>query len=131
MLLVQDFNQLVHLYGKYDADGIKSNCFAKMYFTGASLETAKELEQTLGKYQFEDDKKRTVVRPLMTNDEIRTMDTRRALLICGHYPPIIGRLRPYYKNSTLNGYSKIPTPLIENNGMLGSIAILPMSVPDK
>ncbi|RPH33016.1 MAG: hypothetical protein EHM93_06800 [Bacteroidales bacterium] len=131
MLLVQDFNQLVHHYGKYDADGIKSNCFAKMYFTGTSLETAKELEQTLGKYQFEDDKKRTVVRPLMTNDEIRTMDIRRALLICGHHPPIIGRLRPYYKNSTLNGYSKIPVPLIENNELLGSVAILPMSVPER
>ena len=131
MLLVQDFNQLVHLYGKYDADGIKSNCFAKMYFTGTSLETAKELEQTLGKYQFEDDKKRTVVRPLMTNDEIRTMDMRRALLVCGHYPPIIGRLRPYYKSSTFNSNSKIPAPEIENSELPERVAILPMSVPNK
>ena len=45
MLLVQDFNQLIHNYGKYEADGIKANCFAKMYFTGQSLETATELEE--------------------------------------------------------------------------------------
>ncbi len=35
MLLIQDFNQLVHNYGKYDAEAIRSNCFAKMYFTRA------------------------------------------------------------------------------------------------
>ena len=127
MLLVQDFNQLIHHYGKYDADGIKANCFAKMYFTGASLETAKELEQTLGKYQFEDDKKRTVIRSLMTNDEIRTMDVKRALLICGHHPPILARLRPYYKNTIFNSYSKLPVPEIENSELPESVSILPLN----
>jgi type IV secretory pathway TraG/TraD family ATPase VirD4 len=112
--LIQDFNQLTHNYGKYEADGIKSNCFAKMYFTGASLETTKELEQTLGKYQYEDDKKRTVVRSLMTNDEIRTMKINKALLVCGHHPPIIARLRPYYKNSVYLQHSKIEAPEIDN-----------------
>ena len=62
MLLVQDFSQLVHHYGKNDGDAIKANCFAKMYFTGSSLETSKELEQTLGKYEYENDKKIKVVR---------------------------------------------------------------------
>jgi len=102
-----------------------------MYFTGASLEIAKELEQTLGRYQFEDDKKRTVIRPLMTNDEIRTMSANRALLICGYHPPIIGRLRPYYKNSIYNGYSKIPAPEIENSELPERVAILPMNIPDR
>ncbi len=125
MLLVQDFNQLVHHYGKYDADGIKSNCFAKMYFTGTSFETAKELEQTLGKYQFEDGKNRTVVRPLMTNDEIRTMDIKRALLICGHHPPIKAKLRPYYKNRMYLNYSNIPVPEAENSEIPESVAVLP------
>lgn len=131
MLLVQDFNQLVHHYGKYDADGIKSNCFAKMYFTGASLEIATELEKTLGKFEFKDKDDHKVVRSLMTPDEIRTMSIRRAILICGHYPPIIGRLRPYYKNSIFNRYSRIPAPLIENSELPGSVAILPMSTPDR
>jgi type IV secretory pathway TraG/TraD family ATPase VirD4 len=127
MLLVQDFNQLIHNYGKYDADGIKSNCFAKMYFTGTSLETAKELEQTLGKYQYEDDKKRTVIRSLMTSDEIRMMNIKRALLVCGHHPPILARLRPYYKNKLYNEYSKINVPVI-GNSMPASVSILPMKV---
>jgi len=131
MLLVQDFNQLIHYYGKYDADGIRSNCFAKMYFTGASLETTKELEQTLGRYQYEDDKKRTVIRPLMTNDEIRTMNVKRALLVCGHHPPILARLRPYYKNSKYLNFSNIPVPEIENEILNDEIPLLPLKIPIK
>jgi type IV secretory pathway TraG/TraD family ATPase VirD4 len=128
MLLVQDFNQLVHHYGKNDADGIKSNCFAKMYFTGQSLETATELERILGKFEFKDKDNHKVVRSLMTNDEIRTMKMNRALLICGHHPPIKARLRPYYKNSALNRYSKLLLPQLQNDVLLEQVAILPTTV---
>ncbi len=113
MLLLQDFNQLVHNYGKHDAEAIKSNCFAKMYFTGQSLETTKELEQTLGKYEYQDEKKQKVVRPLMTSDEIRTMKVNEALLVCGHFQPIKARLTPYYKNDVYYSYSELPETRIE------------------
>ncbi len=108
MLLVQDFSQLVHHYGKYDSDAIRSNCFAKMYFTGGSLETTRELEATLGKFEFKDNKGNRMVRPLMTNDEIRTIKKDMALLVCGNLPPIMARLRPFYKNKLYTSYSKIP-----------------------
>ena len=110
MLLVQDFNQLIHHYGKYDADAIRANCFAKMYFTGQSLETARELEQTLGKFEYEEEGGKKVVRSLMTNDEIRTMKSSRALLICGNHPPIMARLKPYYMRHTYRQYSSYPLP---------------------
>ena len=129
MLLVQDFYQLIHHYGKYEAEGIKSNCFAKMYFTGTSLETSKELEQTLGQFQYEDKKQRTVVRSLMTNDEIRTMQANRALLICGHHRPIIARLKPYYKISNYRQYSLINPPEILTEATFDSIPILPLNTP--
>lgn len=128
MLLVQDFSQLVHLYGKYEADGIKSNCFAKMYFTGSSLETSKELEQTLGQYQYEDQNKKTVVRPLMTNNEIRMMKSNRALLICGNYSPVMAKLKPYYKNSKYRSYSQIEFPQISSLATLDNIPILPVNL---
>ena len=127
MLLVQDFNQLVHNYGKYDADGIKANCFAKMYFTGQSLETSTELERTLGKYEYKDKEGHKVIRSLMTSDEIRMMNIKKALLICGHHPPIKARLRPFYKNTKFRGYSNIPIPEIENKG-LDSVAVLPINI---
>ena len=127
MLLVQDFNQLVHHYGKYDSEGIKSNCFAKMYFTGTSLETSKELEQTLGQFQYEDKKKRTVVRPLMTNDEIRTMKENRALLICGHYRPVVARLKPYYKSLRYRNFSLISPPEVVSGIDFESVPVLPVN----
>ena len=128
MLLVQDFNQLVHHYGKNDADGIKSNCFAKMYFTGQSLETASELEKTLGKYEYKDKEGHNVVRNLMTNDEIRMMKINRALLICGHHPPIKARLTPYYKNVFYSGYSKLPVPNLQNKMLIEHLFILPTEI---
>lgn len=131
MLLVQDFNQLVHNYGKHDADGIKSNCFAKMYFTGASLETTQELEHTLGKYQYEDEKKGTIIRPLMTNDEIRTMNLNKALLVCGHYSPILARLRPYYKNQIFKHFSQIDVPDMVNKSIALTIPLLMLKVLKK
>jgi type IV secretion system protein VirD4 len=126
MLLVQDFAQLVHHHGKYDADAIRANCFAKMYFTGQSLETTKELEQTLGRYEFLDDKKQKVVRPLMTNDEIRTMQVNRAILICGNNPPIMARLKPYYDNREYRSYSELPLPLVNTETKNISPALLPL-----
>lgn len=127
MLLLQDFNQLVHLYGKYEADAIKANCYAKMYFTGQSLETTKELEQTLGRYEYEDDKGNKVLRPLMTNDEIRTMKSNHALLICGNNSPIVARLKPYYERSEYREYSLIPVPEIKSDIDSESTPILPIS----
>jgi type IV secretion system protein VirD4 len=112
MLLVQDFAQVVHSYGKQDADAIKLNCFAKMFFTGGSHELTKELEQMLGKFEYEDENDKKVVRSLMTNDEIRTMKINRALLVCGHHPPIMARLKPYYKIPRFVKYSSVPVPKV-------------------
>ncbi len=107
MLLVQDFSQLEHNYGKFDSNAIRSNCFAKMYFTGGTLETTRELEATLGKFEYKDDKGIRMVRPLMTLNEIRTIKKDRALLVCGNLPPIMARLRPFYKNKEYLRYSQI------------------------
>jgi type IV secretion system protein VirD4 len=126
MLLLQDYNQLIHLYGKYEADGIKANCYAKMYFTGQSLETATELERTLGKFEFKDKEGHKVIRSLMTSDEIRMLDMNRAILICGHNPPVMARLRPYYESLKFNEYASCPAPEIENQAFSGSIPVLPI-----
>lgn len=134
MLVVQDFNQLIHSYGKHDAEAIRSNCFAKMYFTGQSLETAKELEQTLGKFEYEEENKQTknihkVVRSLMTSDEIRTMKATRALLICGHHPPIFAKLKPYYERSDYRRFSMLTLPMTQSGFSLETIPVLPLTAP--
>lgn len=129
MLIIQDFNQLVHSYGKHEADAIRANCFAKMFYTGQSLDTAKELEQTLGRFEYKDDDGKVVVRPLMTNDEIRTMKKNQALLICGHFQPMKAKLHPYYENRKLRSYDKIPAPELHNQVSIENILILPLDIP--
>ena len=131
MLIIQDFNQIVHHYGKYESDAIRANCFAKLYFTGQSLETAKELEQILGKYEFKDKDERKVVRPLMTNDEIRTMKETRAILVCGHYPPVKAKLHPYYKNTRYQKFSLIPPPTNNSINAVETVPVLPLPVITK
>ena len=128
MLLIQDFSQLVHNYGRYDADAIKANCFAKMYFTGQSYETTKELEAALGKFEFEDDEGKRTIRPLMTNDEIRTMKVSTALLICGNNPPIMAKLRPYYKHRLYREHSELNPALMQS--LLGKepLQVLPIEL---
>ena len=107
LLLVQDFNQLVHNYGQYDAEAIRANCFAKLFFTGQSLDTSRDLELLLGKYEIEEENGNRRVLPLLTNDQIRTMDASNALLICSHYPPIKANLKPYYKQRSLRKLSSL------------------------
>jgi len=97
LLVLQDFNQLIKSYGKNDAQSILSNCRTQLYFTGQNLETARYLEHILGKYQYEDEKGDTRIRPLMTADEIRTMKSDKAILLCGNQHPVLANLRPYFK----------------------------------
>jgi type IV secretion system protein VirD4 len=126
MLIIQDFNQLVHNYGKHEAEAIRANCFAKLYFSGTSLETAKELEEILGKYEYKNKDKQKVVMPLMTNDQLRTMKANEAILICGHHKPIKATLRPYYKSLKFNHYSKLPPVRMAENNFTDNIPLLPL-----
>jgi len=130
MLIVQDFSQLIHNFGKYEAEAIKANCFAKMYFTGAGLETARELEQVLGKFQYEDEDKKTITRELMTRDEIRTMRMNEAILICGHHSPVRARLVPYYQRWKYRAASQLPASYMQTE-VPENIPLLSILMPDE
>lgn len=131
MLIIQDFNQIINHYGKYESDAIRANCFAKLYFTGQSLETATELEKILGKYEYKDKDDKKVIRSLMTNDEIRTMKETRAILVCGHYPPVLAKLHPYYKSMRYRKYSLIPPPISKSVNDIDTVPVLPLPIITK
>lgn len=97
LLALQDFNQLVDTYGRFEAETIRSNCFAKMYFGGQSLQIARELEESLGETRITYPSGKEEIRPLITRDEIRRLDKKRALLVCGNMQPMLLKLKPYYK----------------------------------
>ncbi len=131
LLIIQDYFQLVNNYGKYESDAIRANCFAKMYFTGQSLETAKELEQLLGKFEYKDKEEKKVVRSLMTSDEIRMLKQNRAILICGHFPPVLAKLHPYYKSIRYRGYSNIPAPECISKNSFDAVPVLSLPIIEK
>jgi len=125
MLLLQDYSQLANQYGEHDSKGIRSNCYAKVYFPGQTLDTSRYLEAELGQFEFEKEDGKRIVRPLMTNDEIRTMSKDRALLICGNNPPVFAHTRPFYKNAWFKRYSKIPyMPSISDH--IPEVPLLPL-----
>lgn len=131
MLLLQHFGQLVSNYNREEADAIRSNCFAKMYFTGQPYETAKELSELMGQFEYKDEKGNTVTRSLMTPSEIREMHVNQALIICGHNAPIKAKLRPYYKNKTYKAYSQMQAPK-PHGANFGTVPVfsLPRPKPD-
>lgn len=112
LLLYQSYDQCINQYGKHEAESIRSNCFAKLFFTAQSLDTSRELEQLMGKFEYKDKEGRKVTRELMTRDEIRTMKLSRALLVCGHHSPILARLKPYYQSRIFRLYSELKPPVL-------------------
>ncbi len=123
MLICQDYQQIVDVYGKQQAESIRSNTYSKVYFGGVSHATATELSSQLGKYEYTDEKGRKI-RELKTPDEIRTLDTDRAIFICGNYKPMLLRMTPVYKHPFLKLRSQIPAPKIKGTLSDGEVALL-------
>lgn len=127
LLAIQDFRQLVHNYGKNEAEAIKSNTYCKVYFTGQNLETARELEALMGKYTFEEQEGKKQSRSLLTVDEIRTIPVNKAIVVCGHFRPILATMHPFYKNRRLLRKTLIPPPktVVDADSETASIVPIP------
>jgi len=106
LLIYQDYHQLEHIYGAYEAKNISANCFAKVYLPGQPIGTCKELETILGKFDYKDEKDARHTRQLMTADEIRMTD--KAIILIGNKPPIHAKLNPYYNNRHLYSLTLLP-----------------------
>lgn len=110
MLILQDYNQLKHLYGNAQAEAIKTNCYTRIYFPGQPIDVCRDLEQMLGKYQYEDKQGRSQTRQLLTADEIQTMEEDHALIFCTGKRACYAKMKPYYRHWRYNSYSKYPMP---------------------
>jgi type IV secretory pathway TraG/TraD family ATPase VirD4 len=115
MGIIQDCNQLEHSYGRNESSAIISNCFAKVYFPGQPIDTARELESMLGKREYTDKEDRKHTRVLLTSDEIRTMSNESALIFCGSHRAIFAKMIPYYKRTRYSDLSRIPIPNMNRN----------------
>jgi len=104
--IYQSASQIVDLYGQSIAKAITENSYAKVYMSGQPITVAQELEQTLGKFEYRDEKEVRHIRSLMTADEIRQLD--ESLILCGNKPAIKAKMKPYYEQSKLRRLSELP-----------------------
>lgn len=102
----QHYNQIIDLYGAAQARNIAANSFAKVYMKGVPLETAKELEAILGRYEYVDDESVVKTRQLLTADEIRLLND--SIILLGNHPPIRARMTPYYEQQKLLKLTTLP-----------------------
>lgn len=106
MQIYQHYNQIVDLYGPAQARNIAANSYAKVYMKGVPLETAKELEAILGRYEYIDEEGVQKTRQLLTADEIRLLN--KSIILCGNNPPILATMVPYYEQASLKKLAGIP-----------------------
>jgi type IV secretion system protein VirD4 len=126
-LLVQNEQQLYALYNREQASTIISNCYSRMYLTNQPINTAREIEEVMGKTQYKDDDGITRTRPLRTSDEIRSLEPNRAIVLHGHHRPAIVRLKPFYKQLRMRRLASIEPPPLGRKLPEGPVHLLPLS----
>ncbi len=120
-ILIQDFFQLVNLYGQAEASVIlNGSCGIRILFSGLGLQTTEEVSRILGKktvvYRdkgyskqqgFFQNRESTMGRLLMTPDEIRTMPKNEILILYSNERPFKLKTLPWYENPEMIRKSKI------------------------
>jgi type IV secretion system protein VirD4 len=125
----QSVSQLTDLYGAAQGRNILANSYTKIYMPGQPLETAKELEQLLGKYEYTDEDNRTKMRQLLSADEIRIL--KDALILIGNYPAIKNPLTPYYEVRQLQKQVSLPPLVLEEKDTTGTLKTIQLPSSEK
>ncbi len=106
-LIIQS-TQMMYRQFQDDADTILENTLNHIYFPGLSLDTCQKLSQKLGfRYtnqqpsSFPSNKKEYSKEALMSAESIRTLKSNRAIYIYGNLPPVILKLKPWFKSLSL------------------------------
>ena len=107
-IVLQNEAQLVSKYSEAGAKTILEGGMAsKLFFSGMDINTAKQLEQTLGKVKTFDAKggifgnEFTQERNLMNADQIRTLNADEAILLHENLRPAKISMVPYFKQGDL------------------------------
>jgi type IV secretory pathway TraG/TraD family ATPase VirD4 len=104
--IYQSAAQIVDLYGQSIAKAITENSYARVYMSGQPISVAQELEATLGKFEYLDEKEVRHTRSLMYASEIR--ETNDSLILCGNSPAIKTKIVPYFTQPKLLKLTNLP-----------------------
>jgi len=104
-LILQSTSQLEHQYGKHESRTIlEGGVGSKLFYAGVDLDTAKTVEQMLGRVK----EKERGERNLMNADRITRMKSDQAIFFHGNQEPILCTTHPYYKQPYLARRTKRP-----------------------
>lgn len=105
MNIYQSSSQIIDLYSAPVARAITENSFGRVYMAGQNIQTAQELEITLGKFEYLNEKNIKHTRSLMTASEIREL--KESIIFCGNARAVKSKTLPYFKSYGLSQLSKL------------------------
>jgi type IV secretion system protein VirD4 len=115
-LILQDTQQLDHLYHGQARTIVSGGCNTRLVYAGVSGEQAEELSRLLGqktiltrpegKGWWLDSKKHEMGIPLLRPEAIRTLKANEAILIHGSLQPALIKTVPYYRHPKFKSLGK-------------------------
>lgn len=99
-MIIQNFAQLDSVYGKDDAQTIRSNCNNLLYLLTTELAALKEISELCGDKMVKigkGDKEREEARPLATVADLQKMNKFEAIVIRTRLNPFKTKLKPNYQ----------------------------------
>ncbi|WP_459211998.1 type IV secretory system conjugative DNA transfer family protein [Aquimarina rhabdastrellae] len=106
VLILQSLSQLEVVYGKAKSKVIAGNTVTTIVLPGIDTETAMAIEQRIG-HQTLEVQGRLLGRPLLSSQDIRTLPSRKALLLHGNLNPVLLSVKPWYLNRFLKSRATI------------------------
>ncbi len=111
-LVLQNFSQIEEKYGKNAAQSIMEGGIAgKLFFAGLDHETTSRLSEMIGEHNTNTidalGQSHYEKHSILSSADIRTMGDDEALLFYANKKPLRLRIKPYYKDYLLHGYTKI------------------------
>ena len=94
--IIQNFSQLNQVYGREDAETIKSNCGNMIYLLTTELAALEEISKLCGEVKSKD-KEKTASVPLITVADLQKMKMNEAIIRKTRLDPFKTKLTPSYK----------------------------------
>ena len=93
--IIQNFAQLNEVYGKEDAETIRSNCGNLMYLLTTELSALEEISKLCGEVKSKKDEK-TASQPLVTVSDLQKLKMNEVIIIRNRMHPFRTKLKPAY-----------------------------------
>ncbi len=103
--IIQNFAQLNDVYGKEDAETIRSNCGNLIYLLTTELAALEEISKLCGEKKSKE-KDKTASTPLVTVSDLQKMKMNEVILIRSRLNPFKTKLKPSYEIDWGNKFPK-------------------------